>query len=94
LKPNQKELDYISKVKTHYYTFKNDAEEKLHAGIIAQEVAGIFSEALEKTKDGFYSYKKSPFLYAMVNSVKSLYSEQQDILKEQEELLKMVKNNV
>jgi hypothetical protein len=94
LKPYEKGLDYICKVKTHYYTFKNDAEEKLHAGIIAQEVAGIFSEALEKTKDGFYSYKKSPFLYAMVNSVKSLYSEQQDILKEQEELLKMVKNNV
>ena len=94
LKPYEKGLDYIAKVKTHYYTFKNDVEKKLHAGIIAQEIIGIFDEALEKTKDGFYSYKKSPFLYAMVNSVKSLYSEQQDILKEQEELLKSVKNNV
>ncbi len=91
LKPYTKGIDYIAKIKTHYYTFKNDVEKKLHAGIIAQEIIGIFDEALEKTKDGFYSYKKSPFLYAMVNSVKSLYSEQQDILKEQEELLKMVK---
>ena len=93
LKPYEKGLDYISKIKTHYYTFKNDVEKKLHAGIIAQEIIGIFDEALETTKDGFYSYKKSPFLYAMVNSVKSLFSEQQDILKEQEELLKMIKNS-
>ena len=90
LKPYEKGLEYISKIKTHYYTFKNDVEKKLHAGIIAQEIIGIFDEALEKTKDGFYSYKKSPFLYAMVNSVKSLYSEQQDILKEQEKLLRII----
>lgn len=84
----KKGFDSLKNVDSYLYTFKSDKENKIHVGLIAQKIIGIFDEALSKDEDGFYSYEKSPILYAMINSVKEIYYNQTKINQKQKKLNK------
>jgi len=78
-----KGFESIKQIETFLYTFKNDAKKKIHAGLIAQKLQGLFDEALHEDDKGYLSYEKEPILYAMVNSVKEIYASQIDLAKKQ-----------
>jgi len=78
-----KSIDAIKNIETFIYTYKSDKNNRMHVGLIAQKIIGIFDEALHKDNKGYYSYEREPILYAMVNSVKDIYKHQNLILKEQ-----------
>ncbi len=73
----------ILKVDTYTYSYKSDKENKTYVGIIAQKLKGVFDEALHKDEKGFYSYERTPLLYAMTNSVKDIHTKQSHIENEQ-----------
>ena len=93
-----KGIDDISKVDTYSFTYKNDKKQKTYVGIIAQKLIGLFDIALHKDSKGYYSYEKTPLLYALTNSVKEINDKQKKIeqqqkaaAKEADKLIKMYK---
>lgn len=78
-----KGFDSVKEIETFLYTFKNDAKKKIHAGLIAQKLQGLFDEALHEDEKGYLSYEKEPILYAMVNSVKEIYASHVALAKKQ-----------
>jgi len=82
----KKGINEIDKLQTYRFTFKNDKKQEIKIGVIAQKLKGIFDEALHVDSKGFYSYEKSSILYAMVNSVKSISSKQDDISQKQQQM--------
>ncbi len=82
----EKGIDNIKKIDTYTYTYKDDKKKSLQVGLIAQKIAGIFDEAIHIDAKGFYSYERTPILYAMVNSVKSISARLDAVSKEQKSL--------
>ena len=81
-----KGIDSIKKIDTFNFTYKSDKKKMLHTGLIAQNLVGVFDEALHKDNKGFYSYERTPLKFAMINSVKSIYNKISAILDEQNKL--------
>lgn len=82
----EKGIEDIKKIDTYTYTYKDDKKKSLQVGLIAQKIAGIFDEAIHIDAKGFYSYERTPILYAMVNSVKSISARLDAVSKEQKSL--------
>ena len=88
LKEYTKGTGEILKVNTYVYTYKNDKNARTYVGVIAQKLIGIFDEALHKDAKGYYSYERTPLLYAMTNSVKEINSKQKQMSEKNNKLNK------
>ncbi len=84
-------LSKISKLNPvkYNYTRDNDLElptEEQYVGVVAQEVQSVIPEAVKENSDGYLMVNNDPIIWAMVNAIKELKSEN-DALKERLEAL-------
>lgn len=73
-------LKEILALEVKNYTYKNDKEKTPHVGVIAQQLQKIFPNSVTKDKDGYLKIKTEEIFYAMVNSIKELYNNLQDVI--------------
>ncbi|WPU64038.1 tail fiber domain-containing protein [Peredibacter starrii] len=91
-----KEVANIETIKFRYKkgNKKDISPDEEYTGVIAQEVQKQIPDAVKKDKDGFFSLNTTPIFWAMVNSIKELFTESKELkreiasLKEENELLK------
>jgi hypothetical protein len=77
-------LEKINAIRGVNFNFKDD--DKIHSGIIAQEVADIIPEAICKSDDEKWSANYNTFIGYLIESVKSLSKENETIKQENENL--------
>ncbi len=77
---NNAGLKEINELKVKNFTYKNDKEKIPHVGVIAQDLRKIFpNSVIEDKNTGFLRIKTEEMFYAMVNSIKELFSRLQDL---------------
>ncbi|UCG55810.1 MAG: tail fiber domain-containing protein [Phycisphaerales bacterium] len=82
------EITGLNPVK-YNYTRDNDLElptEEQYVGVVAQEVQSVIPEAVKENSDGYLMVNNDPIIWAMVNAIKELKSEN-DALKQRLEAL-------
>lgn len=71
-------LEKILKLNIKKFTYKKQKDKTVHSGVIAQELKMIMPNAVKKGPDGYLYIDPSEILFALVNSVKQLYSKVQN----------------
>ena len=72
-------LKEINALEVKNYTYKNDKAKTPHVGVIAQQLIKIFPNSVFEDESGYYRIKTEEIFYAMVNSIKELYSQVQTL---------------
>jgi hypothetical protein len=77
-------LDEISKLNPIYYKFKKNnakhiSDNETHVGFSAQEVEKVIPEAVSMDSDGYRQLNADPILWAMVNSIKDLKTQNDEL---------------
>lgn len=72
-------LKEINALEVKNYTYKNDKEKTPHVGVIAQQLQKVFPNSVIKGDDGYLRIKTEEIFYAMVNSIKELFTQIQDL---------------
>lgn len=67
------DIEKIINLSIVYFTFKNDEKNKQHIGVIAQEIAQICPEMVEKDKDGYLTVDYSKLSLLCLYCLKDLY---------------------
>ena len=67
------DIEKIINLSIVYFTFKNDDKNKQHIGVIAQEIAQICPEMVERDKDGYLSVDYSKLSLLCLFCLKDLY---------------------
>jgi len=88
-----KGLKDILKINTVRYKYKknnpyNYSGEEEHIGVVAQEIQKVFPEAVTKDQKGYYQVDKTPVDYALINAVKELKAENDELKQRLERLEK------
>jgi len=83
-----KGMNDLENLETYNFTYKSDAKQRNHVGLIAQKLKGVYDEALHQDEKGYLSYEKEPIMYSMVNAVKEIFKTQKDFDKKQTKLNK------
>jgi hypothetical protein len=78
--------DYISKgnildLPIKQFTFKSDNNQKIFIGCIAQDLEKIAPELVDKNKEGFLEIHESKLIYLLINEVKKLRQEVDELKK-------------
>ena len=77
---NNAGLKEINELKVKNYTYKDDKEKISHVGVIAQDLQKVFPNSVTEDKNtGFLKIRKEEIFYAMVNSIKELFSQLQEL---------------
>lgn len=76
---NKAGLKEINALEVKNYTYKNDKDKTPHVGVIAQQLQKIFPNSVFKDDDGYLKIRTEEIFYAMVNSIKELFIQVQDI---------------
>ncbi|MBQ9688917.1 tail fiber domain-containing protein [bacterium] len=79
-------LNEITKIKTYEFTYKSDEAKNKRVGVIAQELQKVFPSAVKTDDDGFLSIRKEELFYAMINAIKELSINYNDLKKENAQL--------
>jgi len=88
----KKGLSEISKLKVVNYKYKKNEKlgytdkEPTKSGLIAQEVQKIFPEAVSKDENGYLKLDTTSINFAMINAIKELNNEDDEIQAEQEDM--------
>jgi hypothetical protein len=90
-----KGLDEILKLNTYTFTYTEDNPYKLDAkkeqiGFIAQEVQKVIPEAVQQLNDGYLSFNMHAVNVAMVNAIKSLKQDNDDLRSELDDLKRKI----
>lgn len=72
-------LKEINQIEVKNYTYKADKDKIPHVGVIAQQLQKIFPNSVTKGEDGFLRIRTEEIFYAMVNSIKELYTQVQTL---------------
>ena len=72
-------LKEINALEVKNFTFKRDKKKTKHVGVIAQQLQKIFPNAVFKTRMGYLKIRTEDIFYAMVNSIKELFKQIQDL---------------
>ncbi len=72
-------LKEINALEVKNFTFKKDEKKTPHVGVIAQSLQKIFPNAVTKDDEGYLMIRTEDIFYAMVNSIKELYRDFQDL---------------
>ena len=73
ISPFDKGVKFLSKLKIYNFNFKQDKSKKVHVGVIAQDLKGVFPDAVTKDSKGFYKIRRDEMFYSAINSVKELF---------------------
>ena len=65
-------ISKILQVNPYFYTYKNDAANKLHVGVMAQDLEKYFISAVSADLNGYKNIRWDEMFFATINSVKSL----------------------
>lgn len=72
-------LKEINQIEVKNYTYKADEKKTPHVGVIAQQLQKIFPNSVTKDEDGYLRIRTEEIFYAMVNSIKELYVQVQNL---------------
>ncbi|MBQ9246137.1 tail fiber domain-containing protein [bacterium] len=72
-------LKEINALEVKNYTYKKDEKKVPHVGVIAQQLQKIFPDAVSKDEEGYLRIRTEDIFYAMVNSIKELCKQLQDL---------------
>ena len=61
------------------FNFKSDKEKNIHIGCLAQDLKEICPEIVHEDKDGYLSIEESKLVYLLLNEVKKLQKEVEDL---------------
>lgn len=95
---NRLGLNFIDRLQTASYSYSADNNKIRYDGFIAQDVEKIIQElgvpfsGLKKSEDGFYSLAYSDFVIPLVNSVKELKKQNDELLNMLQKLILEVNN--
>ena len=84
-------LDKVRQLKVFNFTYKKDTTKTPHVGVIAQDLQKVFSNAVQKGKDGFLTIRMEDMFYAVINAIKELDAKITALQKENQELKQLVK---
>ncbi len=91
IKPYKRGIDDLSKVETYRFHYKTDKKgDPENVGIIAQDLVKIIPEAVSTNKDGKYVVDYNYLNMAMVNSIKDLKKENDELNAELDLLEKQI----
>lgn len=79
-------IEKINKVEVKKFTYKKDKKHRIHVGVVAQELQQIFPNSVHKGSDGYLTVDRDEMFFAMLNSIKYLYKENQKLKYENKEL--------
>jgi hypothetical protein len=65
-------ISKILQVNPYYFTYKNEAANKLHVGVMAQDLEKYFISAVSADMNGYKNIRWDEMFFATINSVKSL----------------------
>lgn len=88
-------LKQIVQIQPKKYSFKADKKNEIHTGIIAQDLQKIFPHSVYKQPNGYLSVSQDEMFYAMINSIKELNKENNELknqLKEIKDHLNKIEN--
>jgi hypothetical protein len=87
-------LEVITKIKPVRYQYNGEAntpdDGQEYIGVIAQELIEIAPFMVKDYQNEYLSVDPSAFTYLMINSIKQLYSENQELKKQLEELKELI----
>lgn len=72
-------LDKVLRLRGVNYTWKNDETNKKNIGFIAQEVMEVLPEVVNKNNEGYYTVNESSVNAVLVEAVKELKAENDDL---------------
>ena len=86
-------LAEVSELNPIWYNYSKDNELHLDSdtkfvGVVAQEVQKVIPEAVEKSDSGCFNVNNDPIIWAMVNAIKELKAENEELKKKVNELEK------
>jgi hypothetical protein len=84
-------LDKILSIRGVNFTFIDDDEKHLHAGIIAQEVQPIIPELIDTTNDDKWTANYDGLTPYLIESVKTLSKDNETIKQDNKELKDKIK---
>lgn len=84
-------LDKVLKLRGVNYTWKNDGTNKKNIGFIAQEIMEVLPEVVNKNNEGYYTVNESSVNAVLVEAVKELKAENDDLKARLERLEAKVK---
>ncbi len=84
-------LREIANIETIYFNYKKDNPKQIdssvtYTGVLAQEVQKQIPEAVKEDKEGFLSLNTTPIFWAMLNAIKELFTDFQQLKAENAEL--------
>ncbi len=72
-------LKEINALEVKNYTYKKDEKKTPHVGVIAQQLQKVFPNSVFEDEDGYLKIRTEEIFYAMVNSIKELFVQIQDL---------------
>lgn len=72
-------LKEINALEVKNFTYKEDKKKEPQVGVIAQQLMKVFPNSVFKDKKGYYRIKTNEIFYAMVNAIKELFVQFQDL---------------
>lgn len=87
---NNEGIEIIKKIKTYNYVLKKDKEQSPRVGVIAQEIKKILPHAVSTAPGGYLAVNKSEIFYRMMNAIKQLDRQLEEIKNKTEEILQSI----
>ena len=75
-------LEELKKLKLYNYTFKYDDLKTPQVGVIAQDLAEVFPNAVKLGNDGYLMIRKEDMFYAIINAVRELDAKISSIIED------------
>jgi len=75
-------LKEINSLQVKSYTYKADKNSTIHVGVIAQELQKIFPNSVIRNKEGYLLINTEEMFFAMINAIKELSSEVDNLKSE------------
>ncbi len=85
-------LDKIKQLKPFNFTYKDDKNKTPRVGVIAQDLQKVFPNAVSKGKDGFLTIRMEDMFYAVINAIKELDAKITQMMKQESEKDKKIKD--
>ncbi|TCP38786.1 tail fiber domain-containing protein [Rhodovulum marinum] len=90
IRPLKGSLEKIRQLEGVSFVMKNDEEKRRELGLIAQDVSAIFPDLVDATSDGRLGLNYTGFIAPLIESVKELDAQNDDLKAENAELRRMV----
>lgn len=73
-------IEKLNKIQPKNYIYKKDKTKRMRVGVIAQDLQKVFPNSVVKMPDGYLGVDTNEMFYAMLNSIKDMYKELQNLI--------------